>query len=161
MNCTVFVTVRTASSRLPKKALLKINEKPLIKLLIDRIKTTKNIAKIVVCTTTEESDDELTELLLKSQIDVFRGDNKDILNRLYLAAKKYQVEEFVVVEGDEVFCDPDLIKATCKKLQNTNYEFLSWQNLPFGVSPLGIKTKKIELLIKRKINKSTETGWGN
>ena len=160
MNCTVFVTVRTASSRLPKKALLKINKKPLIKLLVDRIKTTQNISKVVVCTTTEESDNELTELLLKSQIDVFRGDNRDILNRLYLAAKKYQVKEFVVVEGDDVFCDPYLIQITCSMISKSDADFIIWKNVPFGTAPYGIKTAKLKLLIDKKGTKNTETGWG-
>jgi len=160
MNCTVFVTVRTASSRLPKKALLKIKERTLIRLLIDRIKTTQNIGKIVVCTTTEKSDDELTDLLLKSQIEVFRGDSIDILNRLYLAAKKYQVEEFVVVEGDDIFCDPFFIQITCSTLTKSNSDFIIWKNVPFGTSPYGIKTAKLKLLIDKKGTKNTETGWG-
>lgn len=160
MNCTIFLTVRTASSRLPKKALLKIDHKPLIKFLIDRIRTCKNVKKIIVCTTILESDDNLVQFLKNDNVEVFRGDNKDILNRLYVAAKKYRVNQFVVVEGDDVFCEPLLIDKTCKKLSENKYDFLYWENLPLGVSPLGIKTKKLEKLIRVKKTKNTETGWG-
>ena len=52
MKYFVFITVRTASKRLPKKALIKIGQKPLIQILLERIKKSKNIEKIVVCTTT-------------------------------------------------------------------------------------------------------------
>ena len=83
----VFVTVRTASKRLPKKALRKINEKPLIQILADRIQKSKSIKQLIVCTTKLKSDDHLVKILKKNKVSVFRGDNVDILNRLYLVQK--------------------------------------------------------------------------
>lgn len=160
MGCAIFVTVRTTSKRLPKKALLKIGERPLIKILIDRISTSKKIKKIIVCTTTDESDDELCKYLIDNKINVFRGDNEDILNRIYRAAKRYKIQKFVVVEGDDLFCEPLLIDKTYEKLCKSNYDFLYWENLPFGVSPLGIKTSKLQEMVKKKTVKNTETGWG-
>src|SRR5437667_1305078 len=150
MNCTVFLTVRTSSSRLPKKAFLEIDHKPLIKILIDRIRTSENVKRIVVCTTTQKSDDNLVQFLKNDNVEVYRGDNKDILNRLYLAAKQYNADQFVVVEGDDVFCEPYLIDETCRKLSENKYDFLYWENLPFGVSPLGIKTTKLRILVQNK-----------
>jgi spore coat polysaccharide biosynthesis protein SpsF len=160
MNCVIFLTVRTSSSRLPKKALLEIDHTPLIKILIDRIKTCKYAKNIIACTTKDKSDNDLVQFLENNDIEVFRGDNKDILNRLYLAAKKYDAKQFVVVEGDDVFCEPLLIDKTCKELSKNKYDFLYWENLPFGVSPLGIKTRKLEKLVQAKKTKNTETGWG-
>ena len=131
MNCTVLVTVRTASTRLPKKALRKISKKPLIKILIDRIRNTKNVEDVVVCTTKKESDNKLVSYLEKEGIEVFRGHNQDILHRLYDAAKKYDLEQFIVVEGDDLFCEPLFIAETCKKLCKTKYEFIIWEKVPF------------------------------
>ena len=160
MNCFVFVTVRTASSRLPKKALLEINGKPLIRIIVERISQITSSKKIVVCTTNLKSDDKLARILKKHKINVFRGSSKDILDRLYRAARKYNVKQFIVVEGDDFFCDLDLMKKTCRELIKSDYEFLVWSNLPFGVSPLGIKTDKLQQLIESKSIKNTETGWG-
>ncbi|TLX80017.1 MAG: hypothetical protein E6L00_07820 [Thaumarchaeota archaeon] len=156
----IFLIVRTASKRLPKKALLKIKNKPLIKILIDRITKSYKKAKIIVCTTNHKSDDGLVKFLIDNNIEVFRGDNKNILKRLYLAAKKFMVEQFVVVEGDDVFCEPMLMKETYRQLRSSKYEFVVWENLPFGVSPMGIKTSKLGKLIKIKDIRNTETGWG-
>lgn len=160
MNCFIFVPVRTSSSRLPKKALLDIHGKPLIRILVERISKITPVKKIVVCTTNLKSDDELTKILEKYKINVFRGSSKDILDRLNMAAKKYNVKQFIVVEGDDFFCDLELIRKTCDKLTNSDYEFLTWKNLPFGVSPLGIKTDRLQHLVKSKSTKNTETGWG-
>ena len=159
MDCNIFLTVRTASTRLPKKALLEIEGKPLIRILIEHIMTTENIGRIIICTTTEKSDDELVQYLERLGFEVFRGDTLDILNRLFLAAQKYNISQFVVVEGDDVFCDPLLIEKTCHELSNTDYEFITWENLPFGVSPLGIKTDKLKILVNNKVTKNTDTGW--
>lgn len=160
MHCPIFVVVRTGSSRLPGKALLKIGGKPLIKILIDRVNSSKIPNLIVVCTTNKKSDDELSKFLRSLNIEVFRGSEKDVLRRLYQAGKKYKTKRFVVVEGDDIFCDPELIDKTCKKLESTSFDFIFWKNLPLGVSPIGIKTKSLQKLIEKKINKNTDTGWG-
>lgn len=161
MACIVFLLVRTASSRLSRKALLEIMGKPLVKIIIERISTAKDIKDIVVCTTTLKSDDELALYLKDNNIEVFRGANKDILDRLYSASKKYKASKIVIVEGDDLFCDPNLITKTCEILSKTDYEFVVWQDLPLGVSPVGIKTEKLSVLINEKDVRDTETGWGH
>ncbi|MEX2060288.1 MAG: acylneuraminate cytidylyltransferase, partial [Nitrosopumilaceae archaeon] len=62
MCCNIFLVVRTASSRLPRKALLRIKNKPLIKILLGRIRI-KKVKKIVICTTNQKTDDKLVRLL--------------------------------------------------------------------------------------------------
>lgn len=160
MGCFVFVPVRTESSRLPKKALLPIKKVPLILNFINRLKKHQFLEKIVVCTTELQSDDELVTLLEQNQIDVFRGSNVDILDRLHSAAIKYDCDFFVVAEGDDFFCDINFIKLTCQKLESTDVDFVYWNNAPFGSTPLGIKTERLGELIKKKKKKNTETGWG-
>jgi len=80
--------------------------------------------------------------------------------RLYCAANEYRVSEFVVVEADDIFCEPKFIDQTRKKLKGKNFEYIYWENTPFGTTPTGIKTKKLELLISRKKTMNTDTGWG-
>lgn len=156
---TLFVIARTDSKRLPSKALLKIKGKPLLKILVDRIRTAKKISKIVICTTKKRSDNILVKFLKENNIDVYRGDDKDILKRIYFAAKKFQTSNFILVEGDDVLCDPGLIDKTYHELIQGDKDFLYWSNLPFGVTPTGMKLKPLEKLIKLKGDKKIETGW--
>jgi spore coat polysaccharide biosynthesis protein SpsF len=160
MKCFIFITVRTASTRLPKKTLRKINKKIIIQNLIERLSKNKSIQDIVVCTTAEKSDDKLVNLLEKNRIKIYRGSTLNIISRLYNAAIKFNLSHFIVVEADDFFCDLDLIEKTCKILQTSKFEFIYWKNLPLGVTPLGIKTEAISKLIKKKSTKSVETGWG-
>lgn len=159
-SCVVFVTVRTDSTRLPRKALLKINNSPLIKILIDRIKNQKNVKRIVVCTTNSKTDDELVKFFRDNNIEFFRGPKLDIIKRLCYASRKFNVDKFVEVDGDDIFCDPNLISETCKIISENKYDFVFWEGLPFGSSPLGIRASKLEELLVKKTNRNTETGWG-
>lgn len=160
MNCPIFLIVRTASTRLPEKALTEIEGNPLIKILIDRISQAKIPDKIIVCTTSDKSDDRLVEFLIKNNIHVFRGNITNVLERLFQASKSFGVEKFVVVEGDDLFCDPSLIDKTAKILNEEKNEFVVWKNLPLGVSPIGFRTEGLKKLQKNNVGSKTDAGWG-
>ena len=61
VNC-ILITVRTSSTRLPKKAILDINGKPAIQYLIENIKKSKSADKIILCTSEESDDDILCQI---------------------------------------------------------------------------------------------------
>ena len=68
MKKAIFITVRTGSTRLPEKALLKINERSTIELVIDRAKRSKKKDIVVLCTTESTNDDILCEIAEKNGI---------------------------------------------------------------------------------------------
>jgi spore coat polysaccharide biosynthesis protein SpsF len=158
MECQILILVRTASTRLPKKALLEINETPMILKLINRIKIIKN-AKILVCTTNLKSDEKLVEILKKEKIEVFRGSNNNILKRILDATIKHKINECVIVEADDLFCDPELIKKTCNYIIKNNNEIIFWKDLPFGASPMGLKIKNLKKCIEENNINNSDTGW--
>ena len=105
INCDVFIPVRLDNKRLPGKALKKINDVPIIFHLIKRLQTSSMIRNIVVCTTTNKSDDVLVQFLEKEKIKFFRGDEKDILMRFLGAAKKFDTDFIINVDGDDIYSD--------------------------------------------------------
>ena len=58
---SILITVRTSSTRLPRKAILDINGKPTIQYLIENIKKSKLADKIILCTSEEPDDDILCQ----------------------------------------------------------------------------------------------------
>lgn len=113
-----FLTVRTGSSRLPNKPLLKIQGKMVIEHAIDRIKLVKKADGIVLCTSTDPSDDILEEVALKQGIKVFRGSLNDLPTRWLGAATKYDVDYFLKVDGaDDIFCDFELIDLAIEQMK--------------------------------------------
>ena len=62
MEVVVITQARSRSTRLPNKVLLKIQEKTLLQIHIDRIKQSKEVDEIIVATTTEQADDVIVSL---------------------------------------------------------------------------------------------------
>ncbi|EKE20531.1 MAG: Acylneuraminate cytidylyltransferase, partial [uncultured bacterium] len=119
-----FITVRTSSTRLPHKALLPIRGKPTIEHLIDRTKLVKNAQRIILCTSDQKEDNVLEKIAQKKRINYFRGSLEDKLDRWLGAAKKFNIDYFVTVDGDDLFADPYLIDLAIKQMQEKPCDFL-------------------------------------
>jgi len=159
MKAAAFVPVRLSSSRLPSKALLNLHGKPCIQHLIERIKQVKSFDFIVLCTTTNPSDDKLIDLCKKLKINYFRGDEKDVLERYNKAAQNFQVSYIISIDGDDIFCDPSYINKTLEELKSSDTDFIMWKNMPLGSTPIGIRTDALYKVCKLKDTSDTETGW--
>lgn len=160
MNCDIFIPVRLRSSRLPNKAMKEIKGKPMIKYLVERLQKTSMIRNIVICTTTHESDDKLVEFLKKEKIKVFRGSEKDILDRFLNAAKDYDTEFVIAVDGDDIYADPSYVDQLVWEYEKTNADYIQILGVPVGFTPIGIKVTALEKICTLKKTNNTETGYG-
>ena len=119
MNNLAVVQVRTKSKRLPNKALLPLDGIPMIGYMLERLRYSKLIDKILVATTSSESDNKLSDYVKKLGIEVYRGSTDDVLKRVYKAAKKYCPDSVIRLTGDCPLIDPiiidDLILDFCRK----------------------------------------------
>ena len=68
----VIIQARMGSSRFPGKVLKELDNVPLLKLQVDRIRAATMVNKIVVATSTKSSDDLIENFCLDNQIDFFR-----------------------------------------------------------------------------------------
>ena len=156
----VFIPVRLGSSRLPKKPLIKIKGKTLIEHLIDRAKAAKLPNIVVLCTTTKPEDRVFVKLTKKNGAECFRGSEHDILKRFLDAATELKVDFIVNVDGDDVFCDPELMDKTVRCYLETGASFIKWNNLPLGATPIGLTVEALRKVCEIKDTLNTETGWG-
>ena len=159
MNKAIFVTVRTASTRLPGKALLEINGTPVIGHIIDRIKRSKQADGIVLCTTELEEDDVLVDIATKRGLKVFRGSVNDKLERWRGAAEENDVEIFVTSDGDDVFCEPELIDLAFKQYENGKPDFIEGKGIICGSFTYAIKRSALEKVCEIKDTEETEMMW--
>ena len=81
MKVPAIIFSRMGSSRLPGKALRHIAGEPLIKHVINRVAKVKNLSTMVVATSNSKTDDRLVKYIQSLNIDVFRGDAHDVLDR--------------------------------------------------------------------------------
>lgn len=118
------LTVRTSSSRLPGKALLKIRGKRTIEHLIDRIKLAKTPDSIVLCTSNRPEDDILETIAGENSVHCFRGSLTDKLERWLGAIRKFELDYFITVDGDDLFCDPHLIDLAVAQLRKCSCDLM-------------------------------------
>ena len=112
MNTIAIVQARMASTRLPGKVLLKVLNRPILSIQLQRIRQVRQIEKIVIATTTNSIDDPIEELGVVENIPVFRGDEHDVLGRFQGAAKKFDADAIVRLTGDCPLIDPEIVDHT-------------------------------------------------
>jgi len=164
MKKAIFITVRTGSTRLPKKCLLKIKGLATIQHVIRRIKRSKLGEIIVLCTTHLKEDDVLCKIASKEKIKYFRGSVTDKLERWRGAAEKFNVEFFVTADGDDIFCEPELIDLAFKQYEKDKPDFIYGDgvkgvDVPSGAFTYAIKTKALEKVCEIKDTDDTEMMW--
>jgi spore coat polysaccharide biosynthesis protein SpsF len=140
--------------------LIEVKGKSLIEHLIDRAKTAKRPNLVVLCTTTQPEDKIFVQIAKKNGAECFRGNEHDILKRFLDAAVKFNVDFIVNVDGDDVFCDPELVDKTAQTFLDTGASFIKWNNLPLGATPIGVTVDALKKVVKIKDTLNTETGWG-
>lgn len=155
----IFIPVRTGSTRLPEKCLLKIKGLTTIQHTIRRVKKSKLADIIVLCTTKLKEDDILAEIAKRENIECFRGSVKDKLERWRGTAEKFNVDFFVTVDGDDLFCEPELIDLAFKQYQKEKPDFIEAKGLVCGVFTFGIKTKALQKVCQIKDTEDTEMMW--
>ncbi len=159
MNCDIFIPIRLSNTRLPKKALKEINGIPVVKYLIERIKKSKKTRNVIICTTKNEKDDELVEFLKKENYMFYRGSESDILARYLDAAKKFDTDFIVSVDGDDIYSDPSYVDKMISTYEKTNADYIDMVNFPFGIASVGIKRDALMKVCELKKTDNTETGY--
>ncbi len=144
---------------MPRKALLKIEDRTTIEHLIDRAKAAKLPDLVVLCTSTHPDDSILVDVARRNGIEAFRGDPEDKLDRYLQAARKYGLDFIVNIDGDDIICDPELIDRTIEHFEKTKADYIGWKGFPVGAVPVGVKVKALERVSKLKQEKDTEV-WG-
>jgi spore coat polysaccharide biosynthesis protein SpsF len=131
-----------------------------IELVISRAKKVKDVDEIVLCTTIRPLDDRIVEIAKKSGIKYFRGSLEDKLDRWLGAVKKFDIDYFVTMDGDDLFCDPELISISINQIKNTNCDFIKApKGLICGAFTYCIKAKALEKVCSIKDTSDTEMMW--
>lgn len=99
MNLLI-IQARMGSTRLPGKVLMNIHGRPILETLLDRIKPSKTVQKIIVATTTNAEDDKIETFCKANGTDCYRGSDWDVLDRFYKAALPYKPNNIVRITSD-------------------------------------------------------------
>ena len=118
------IQARMGSSRLPGKALMKSDSgKPLLYYVINQLRYCSKIKNLVIATTTNQEDDEIEKFANNNSVNVFRGKEKDVLDRYFQCAKKYSFSTIVRITADCPLIDPQIVDKVIEQFFSGNYDF--------------------------------------
>ena len=133
--------------------------KPMIVHMLDRLKQSKSLNDIIICTSNESQDDPLVEIAKNEGVQCYRGDGDDVIARLLGAAENFGVDYIVNITADCPFVDPVYIDQIVNVFKQTNADLIRAWDLPHGAFSYGIKTESIKKVINLKDSTDTEVWY--
>jgi spore coat polysaccharide biosynthesis protein SpsF len=103
------IEARMGSSRLPGKVLMPAGGKPMLQILIERLRRARQVDDIVVATTVNPGDAPIVELAESLGTSVHRGSEDDVLGRVHGALVECAADICVEITGDCPLIDPGIV----------------------------------------------------
>ena len=121
-NIGVIVQARMGSTRFPGKIIkdLDANER-VLDVLIERLKLSKLVNKIIIATTPDRRNSVIIEIAKLHEVSYFIGSEKNVLERYYLAAKEYHLDLIIRATSDCPFIDPFILDDMINFFLSHNY----------------------------------------
>ncbi len=147
MKIIATIEARMGSSRLPGKSIRQIIGKPMLELMIERVKCCNQIDDIVVATSTNKKDDVIEELTSKLHVNCFRGSEDDVLDRVLHAAKMVKADIILELWGDCPLIDPKILDDLVIFYKNNSVDCCGTvlpnfkKEFPLGISALIFSTE--------------------
>ena len=126
-----------SSTRLPGKVLMKLDKKhTVLDYLINQLKHSKLLGKIIIATTNLEEDNAIVNFAKKNEIEYFRGESDDVLDRYYQCAKNFSSDNILRITSDNPLVDPTVIDDLIINYQKSSCDYASTnlaRTYPFGI----------------------------
>ena len=120
------IQARMCSTRLKGKVLHKINsEETILSFLLKQITNCKSLKTVVVATTELDEDDVIVDFLKSYDVEIFRGNSENVLDRFYHCAKKFKFSTIVRLTADNPLIDPQIINDSIQKYSNSDCDYLT------------------------------------
>ena len=134
-----FVTVRNSSSRLPNKAIMEIKDNlRSIDIVLERAKQTG--LPVILATSTDNSDDIFESIAKEHHVEFFRGALLNKIKRWYDCFEKFEIENALLLDGDDLCHNYDIGKRAIVELKSKPLDMI--------MDPPGIVTGFFTFAIK-------------
>ena len=104
--------------------------------LINQLKHSKLLGKIIIATTNLEEDNAIVNFAKKNEIEYFRGESDDVLDRYYQCAKNFSSDNILRITSDNPLVDPTVIDDLIINYQKSSCDYASTnlaRTYPFGI----------------------------
>ena len=113
------------SLRFPGKVLQKINGITILESLFQQLEYSKLLEDKIIATTNNREDNILAKFAHSKKIDIFRGNDLDVLDRYYQCAKENNLENIVRITSDCPLIDPLIVDKVIQEYKSENYDYVN------------------------------------
>jgi spore coat polysaccharide biosynthesis protein SpsF len=141
----IVVSARMASSRRPGKALADLAGRPLLEVLLERMRTVGGVAGVALATSVSPENDALAAVADRRAVPVFRGDEDDVLRRHLDCARWLGADHVVRVTGDNPLTDIGTAEALVDRhlAEAADYTYVPGDVLLMGILSEVISTDSL------------------
>ncbi|MCP3932292.1 MAG: NTP transferase domain-containing protein, partial [Bacteroidetes bacterium] len=122
------------SSRLAGKVLKQINGLPMLYYMLQRVGKATKVERVILATSNERSDDVIADFCESQDVQCFRGQLDDVLDRYYQAAKFSKSDHIVRLTADCPIIDPSVIDKMIEVYKKGNYDYIANTCPPEGIT---------------------------
>ena len=127
MNYGIIIQARMGSTRLPRKILREFyNGQTLLEIVIGNLQKVEG-TKLVVATSVNSNNDELDSFLKEKGVNVFRGDENDVLDRFIRAAEANGIQGVVRICSDNPFLDWHGVASLVDKAKTCDADYIGYR----------------------------------
>lgn len=132
MKIDVIIAVRMHSQRMYGKPMKKLENKPIVEHVIDRLNTSQMIDEIVLAISEKKENRVFIDFANEKKLKFFLGDEEDVLDRIYKAAKKNGSNHIVRVTSENPLIYVEEIDKLIKTHIDNESDFTYFDKLPIG-----------------------------
>ena len=128
------IACRLKSSRLPKKALLKIGDLSSIELCIKNTLKINNLDNVILATSDNEQDAELSKYTYDDSVIFHQGDAEDVVARYLDIINKENIDVFIRITGDMPYVSNEIANYLLTKHFETAADYTVANKFSVGTS---------------------------
>lgn len=133
------IEARMTSTRLPGKVLMSAVGKPMLELMVERLRRVARLDGIIIATTVNAADDPIVALAGRLGIGIHRGSEEDVMGRVLGAARAFDADVIVETTGDCPLIDPETVSRCIGAYLDSGVDYLS--NVLERSYPIGMDTQ--------------------
>jgi spore coat polysaccharide biosynthesis protein SpsF len=111
-----------SSKRFKGKMLEKLSSVSVLESVVNRLKLSKSVSKVIIATSVEHSDNSLAEYCSSLGLNFFRGSLENVASRFHDIVMSENAPAFMRISGDSPLIDPDLIDKTIEIFNEENVD---------------------------------------
>ena len=134
-----------------------ISGEPLLWHIVERLRRSKEIDEIVIATSIAKKDDVITDYLTGKGVACFRGNESDVLERFWMAAKQHKADNVVRICADCPLIDPFEIDKMVQLIKESGVDYV--HNKHKKGTPFGTGGEVMTINALEKAHKNSSSNW--